>query len=182
MSESQRVKILAISGSLRQSSSNTAILTALSKLAPAETDFRFYNGLAELPYFNPEHDTDAPPDSVSNFRKQLKEADGIIICTPEYARGVPGVLKNALDWVVSSGEFFLKPVAVISVSSHPSGGDKAHESILLTLEMIQAQIPENSKLKIGLAGTKINKNGDVLNASTNKELESVLHSLLTSIN
>ncbi|MFY4777272.1 NADPH-dependent FMN reductase [Metabacillus sp. RGM 3146] len=177
----KKVKILAISGSLRKNSSNTTILLALSKISPLETDFHFYEGLENLPHFNPEIDTEEPPDSVSNFRKQLKEADGVIICTPEYARGVPGVLKNALDWAVSSGEFMNKPVAVISASSHSSGGEKAHESIMLTLEMIQAKIPEESTLRIGAAGTKISKNAEIIDAFTKKELENVLHSLLSSV-
>jgi chromate reductase len=137
--------------------------------------------LGHLPYFNPEVDTDAPPASVKDLREQLKLADGVIICTPEYAMGVPGVLKNALDWIVSSGEFMGKPVAVISASSRITGGDKAHESIMLTLQMIEAKIPEGNTLQIGAVGTKINNKAEILNSTTKEQLKSVLNSLISSI-
>jgi len=179
--DKNRIKILAISGSLRKNSSNTNVLYAVSNLRPENTDFQFYEGLEHLPHFNPEIDTDSPPDPVKDLRNQLKLADGVIICTPEYARGVPGVLKNALDWIVSSGEFVNKPVAVISASSHRSGGDKAHESILLTLEMIEAKIPKESTLQIGAVGTKINNKIEILDYATSEQLKLVLNSLISSI-
>jgi NAD(P)H-dependent FMN reductase len=179
--DKNRIKILAISGSLRKNSSNTNVLYAVSNLRPENTDFQFYEGLEHLPHFNPEIDTDSPPDPVKDLRNQLKLADGVIICTPEYARGVPGSLKNALDWIVSSGEFVDKPVAVISASSHRSGGEKAHESILLTLEMIEAKIPKESTLRIGAVGAKINNKIEILDSTTSEQLKSVLNSLISSI-
>jgi chromate reductase, NAD(P)H dehydrogenase (quinone) len=179
--DKNRIKILAISGSLRKKSSNTNVLYAISNLRPENTDFQFYEGLEHLPHFNPEIDTDSPPDPVKDLRNQLKLADGVIICTPEYARGVPGSLKNALDWIVSSGEFVNKPVAVISASSRSSGGDKAHESIMLTLEMIEAKIPKESTLRIGTVGTKINNKIEILDPTTSEQLKSVLNSLISSI-
>ncbi|WP_257208195.1 NADPH-dependent FMN reductase [Bacillus cereus] len=175
-----RIKILAISGSLRKNSSNTNVLYAISNLKSENIDFQFYEGLEHLPYFSPEADTDDPPASVKDLREQLKLADGVIICTPEYARGVPGVLKNALDWVVSSGEFMNKPVAVISASSRITGGDKAHESIMLTLQMIEANIPKESTLQIGVVGTKINSKAEILDPTTREQLKSVLNSLISS--
>ncbi|MBV6738428.1 NAD(P)H-dependent oxidoreductase [Priestia megaterium] len=179
--DKNRIKILAISGSLRKNSSNTHVLYAVSSLRPENTDFQFYKRLEHLPYFNPEIDTDSPPDPVKDLRNQLKLADGVIICTPEYARGVPGSLKNALDRIVSSGEFVNKPVAVISASSRSSGGDKAHESIMLTLEMIEAKIPKESTLRIGAVGTKINNKIEILDSTTSEQLKSVLNSLISSI-
>ncbi|MEM5004677.1 NAD(P)H-dependent oxidoreductase [Priestia megaterium] len=179
--DKNRIKILAISGSLRKNSSNTNVLYAISNLRSENIDFQFYEGLEHLPHFNPEIDTDSPPDPVKDLRNQLKLADGVIICTPEYARGVPGSLKNALDWVVSSGEFMDKPVAVISASSHSSGGEKARESILLTLEMIEAKIPKERTLQIGAVGTKINNKIEILDSTTSEQLKSVLNSLISSI-
>lgn len=179
--DKNRIKILAISGSLRKNSSNTNVLYAISNLRSENIDFQFYEGLEHLPHFNPEIDTDSPPDPVKDLRNQLKLADGVIICTPEYARGVPGSLKNALDWVVSSGEFMDKPVAVISASSHSSGGEKARASILLTLEMIEAKIPKESTLQIGAVGTKINNKIEILDSTTSEQLKSVLNSLISSI-
>jgi NAD(P)H-dependent FMN reductase len=117
-------KILAISGSTRKSSTNLNLINAIIALSPAGMDYKIYKGLAELPHFNPDIDTDTPPKSVIEFRQLLLEADGILICTPEYAMGLPGSLKNALDWVVSSCGFRKKQVAVITASSM---GEKAHE-------------------------------------------------------
>lgn len=176
-----RIKILAISGSLRKNSSNANVLYVISNLKSENIDFQFYEGLEHLPYFSPEADTDDPSASVKDLREQLKLADGVIICTPEYARGVPGVLKNALDWVVSSGEFMNKPVAVISASSRITGGNKAHESIMLTLQMIEANIPKESTLQIGVVGTKINSKAAILDPTTKEQLKSVLNSLISSI-
>src|SRR3569833_418612 len=98
-------QIFAIPGSLRAGSSNHAILTFLGKLAPVNTAYIIYDGLADIPAFDPGLDNDDPPKTVAELRNQLAKADAIIICTPEYAYGVPGALKNALDWMVSSGSF-----------------------------------------------------------------------------
>ena len=76
-----------------------------------------YRGLAALPHFNPDLDNDLVSLPVSEFHSQLRISDGILFSTPEYAHGIPGVLKNALDWVVSSGELYDKPVALFGASS-----------------------------------------------------------------
>ena len=107
-----RKKILAISGSTRQLSTNLSLIHAIIELF-SDLDINIFQGLSDIPHFNPDLDTDDPPKNVSRFRNQLSEADGILICTPEYAMGVPGTLKNAIDWTVSSMEFLHKPVAFI---------------------------------------------------------------------
>ena len=117
---SDRLKILAISGSLRAESFNTSIIRSIQQFCKGKADVIFYNGYGAFPHFNPDLDIDPAPESVADFRKMLKEADGVILCTPEYAFGIPGSLKNALDWTVSSGELNEKPVAVISASPLPS--------------------------------------------------------------
>ncbi len=88
-----------------------------------------------MPHFNPDLDTEEPPGTVKDLRRRLKESDGVLICTPEYVFGVPGALKNAIDWAVSSGEFSDKPTALITASL---GGEKAHESLFLTLQTVEA--------------------------------------------
>ena len=142
------INILAISGSLRKSSTNTALLHAAANLAPSHVTVIYYEGLNDLPHFNPEIDMDIVMAPVELWRSQLKAADAVLICTPEYAKGVPGVLKNALDWIVSSGEFMNKPVAVISASPTPWGGEYAHDSIVLTLTMMDAKIAEDATLTV----------------------------------
>ncbi|MGF7047228.1 NAD(P)H-dependent FMN reductase [Paenibacillus sp. DS2015] len=173
----KNIKILAISGSLRQKSSNSALMNAIIALALENMEFTIYSGLGDLPHFNPDIDINEGPAPVVELRTQLKEADGVLICTPEYGNGVPGVLKNALDWIVSSGEFVNKPTAVISASPSPMGGDKAHASLLLTLKMISAEIVEKGTMMIPYITLKLNKEGVITDAETKRELLVVIRAL-----
>ena len=175
------MRILAFSGSLRASSTNTALVRATAMLAPQNMEITIYDGLADLPHFSPELDGDDPPPSVHSLRNLLQAVEGVLICTPEYAFGVPGVLKNALDWTVSSGEFNGKPVAAISASPLYTGGDKAHASLLLTLTALGANVPEGGKLKIPAVGKKLNSNGEVSDLETRQALRSVLDALVLTI-
>jgi NAD(P)H-dependent FMN reductase len=102
-----------VSGSLRRFSSNTALLEAAALVAP-ELELTLYAGLAQLPPFNPDLDDEGAPPPVLAWREQLRAARGVLFCVPEYAHGLPGALKNALDWVVGSGELVDKPVAILS--------------------------------------------------------------------
>ena len=88
------LRILALCGSLRAASSNKSLLQAAQRLAPDNIDIQFYDGLAGLPHFNPDLDGDAPAASVLDLRRQVGSADGLLVSTPEYARGVPGSLKT----------------------------------------------------------------------------------------
>jgi NAD(P)H-dependent FMN reductase len=172
-------QILAISGSLRNTSSNTNVLKACAALAPDDVKITLYEGLDKLPYFSPELDGEGaiPAATVQDLREQLKKADAVIFCTPEYAFGVPGVLKNALDWIVSSGEFYDKPTAVISASPLATGGDKANASLVQTLTVMSAIIKEENKLLIPIVRTKMDAAGNVID----KELEASLRQVISSL-
>lgn len=179
MSEHAILRILAISGSLRQQSANSLLLKALSHMAPQLASFTFYEGLEDLPPFNPDKPQDVP--AVLHFRQLLSNADAVIICTPEYAFGIPGVLKNALDWVVSTGEFNEKPVAAISASPLTSGGDKALESLLHTLTALGTIKDEHSSLSIPAVKKKITESGEITHEDTFKKLQLLLGRLIFSI-
>ena len=97
MSNTDTVRVLAISGSLRKTSSNSALVSAAVRVAPAGIEVSVYSELEEVPPFNPDLDTDTAPFGVVRFRAALSACDAILICSPEYAHGVSGVLKNALD-------------------------------------------------------------------------------------
>jgi NAD(P)H-dependent FMN reductase len=99
------MKIVAISGSLRAHSSNAALLGAAAVVAPPGVELDVYEGLSSLPLFNPDFDEEGmtPPPPVAELRARLADADGVMLCSPEYAHGMPGALKNALDWLVSVG-------------------------------------------------------------------------------
>jgi len=102
MGDTPVVRVIAISGSLRSASSNSALVQAAVRLAPAAVELSIYRELADIPPFNPDLDTEAVPVAVSRFRAVLQASDAVLISSPEYAHGVSGVLKNALDWVVST--------------------------------------------------------------------------------
>lgn len=175
------MQILAISGSLRVGSSNTALLRATAALAPATVQFLLYEGLASLPPFDPDGDPAQAPTPVQDLRAQLQAADGVLICTPEYAYGMPGVLKNALDWTVGTGEFVGKPVATISASTSPMGGDKAHASLLLTLTALSARIVEAAALTVGSTRAKLDADGNVVDVATEQALRSLIHTFVAAI-
>jgi chromate reductase, NAD(P)H dehydrogenase (quinone) len=175
------VKILAISGSLRANSSNTSLLRALIGFAPDRVQISIYPSIGDLPHFNPELDDDRDLLTVENWRSQLRSADGILFCTPEYAHGVPGVLKNALDWIVSSGEFMHKPTAVISASPAPDGGSKANAALVQTLRVMMADIPASAILCIPAVSAKLNDRSEIVDPQTAKSLESLLATLVATI-
>ncbi|WP_298254407.1 NAD(P)H-dependent oxidoreductase [Bradyrhizobium sp.] len=98
------MRLLAISGSLRAASYNKAVLVAAKRLAPAGVDIDPFDGIGKLPYFNSDFETpEHLPEAVSAFRQIIGATDGLLISSPEYARGVSGVMKNALDWLVGGG-------------------------------------------------------------------------------
>lgn len=173
------INILAISGSLKSTSANTNILRAISKIAPQNVIVNMFDGLDSMPHFNPELANDI--DSVNYFRRQLALADAVIFSTPEYAFGVPGVLKNALDWIVSSGELNEKPVAAISASPLYSGGDKALASLLLTLTALGTRMDADLSVSIANIKSKMSDEGVVADYETEIILRRLLDDLIKQI-
>ncbi|SDG32878.1 NADPH-dependent FMN reductase [Mucilaginibacter sp. P25] len=170
--------ILAISGSLRTGSSNHNILKFLGELVPADINYTIYERLAEIPPFDPGLDHEHPPESVSELRSLMKDASGIIICTPEYAFGVPGQLKNMLDWTVSKGSLVDKPVALVTASSV---GSHAHAALLLTLGALSAKVTEGATLLVPFIRSKIDVHGDITDEQTAKALRDVMKVFLKEI-
>jgi chromate reductase, NAD(P)H dehydrogenase (quinone) len=127
-----KLHLLGISGSLRKVSSNMALLKAARILAPATVDITLYKGLDTLPHFNPDIEHDDLP-TVNELRSSIKQADGLLISTPEYAHGLPGSLKNALDWLVGGEEFYQKPIALLSASSSATHAQASLVEIIKTM-------------------------------------------------
>ena len=113
---SSPIRILAISGSLRAASSNRSVVEAARLLAPPGVGVTIYGGLGELPHFNPDVEMGELPPAVVELRAAVGSADALLISSPEYAHGVPGSMKNALDWLVGGPEFVGKPVALVNAS------------------------------------------------------------------
>jgi chromate reductase len=155
-----RMKILAISGSLRKFSSNTTLLRAAALLVPEGVEVSLYRGLADLPHFNPDLDEDGsePSPPVKDLREQLLSADGVLISCPEYAHGVPGVLKNALDWVVSCGELAYKRYTLLNPSPRSVHAQASLMEILKTMSWI---IVPDGPVVVPLSGRKLDEAGIV---------------------
>jgi chromate reductase len=162
------MKILAVPGSLRSDSSSSQILRNIQTLLPANIQFEVYGGIGTLPHFN---DAASPPVEVLEFRTKVKEANGVIICTPEYAFGIPGSLKNALDWTVGSAEFVDKPVVLITASSQ---GEKGHAAMLLVLQAISANVIAESSMIISFVRAKLDEHGNVKDLETLDALKTAM--------
>ena len=166
--------LLAICGSLRTASSNLALLQATQLLAPAGVVVELYEGLAALPAFNPDEDGDHPPTEVAALRELVGRADGILISSPEYARGIAGSLKNALDWLVSSFEFPEIPVAVLNASPRATDADAA---LRLTLATMSARIVAEASITLPLMGRGL----DAIRIAADPELARTLRAALAAM-
>jgi len=170
--------IFAISGSLRSASSNTAALRALASLAPPDVTIELYTGLGALPHFNTDLDGDTPPAAVRALREAVGRADALIISSPEYARGIAGSLKNALDWLVGSDTFPGKPVAILNTSPRAHHAD-AH--LRLTLTTMAAVLVPEADVTLPLIGTAMAADAIVADAQMSLALRNMLYALQKTV-
>jgi chromate reductase, NAD(P)H dehydrogenase (quinone) len=168
-------KIFAICGSTRQNSSNLELLQAIAEMMKETVDMTIFREIATLPHFNPDDDNEAVSEKIIDFRNQIRASDGVLICTPEYAMGVPGTLKNALDWTVGSMEFAHKPTALITAAT---SGEKGHQSLLETLRVIEAKIDDKTELIISFVKTKI-KDKQIIHPETYFQVQVLMNELVT---
>ena len=176
-SKSSAVQILAISGSLRQVSSNTALLQAAIALSPQNVKIKLYNGLGNLPHFNPDLEpTELPP--VTDLRTQLRWSDGLLISSPEYAHGVPGVLKNALDWLISGEEFVGKPIALFNASPRAV---HAQASLIEIVTTMAGRVVPEASIAVSLLGKKLDAAGIVADPEMAQELHSAIVAFANAI-
>jgi NAD(P)H-dependent FMN reductase len=171
------VKVLALSGSLRAMSSNSALLRAAARLAPPDMQVLVYSGLGSLPLFNPDLESCVPP-SVAEFRTQVAAADAVIIASPEYAHGVTGAIKNALDWLVSFEPFANKPVAVLNASPRAHHADAALRETLTTMAAV---IVEPASITVPILGSQLDEDGMVSDASVAPRIRIALEGLCTAV-
>ncbi len=153
------------------------LLKALSLLLPSGSVLRFYEGLGNLPHFNPDLDVEPAPPPVGAFREQLRWADAVVISSPEYAHGVPGSLKNALDWVVGSGDLVEKPVALLNASPRSTF---AQAALAETLRTMSAVVLEEASVTIPLRGSKQNAEEIAANSELAALLQTALQVLETN--
>src|SRR5262249_26080676 len=163
---------------VRAASSNSALIKAAIAVAPKGIEWDVYEQLGDLPHFSPDLDVDPPPAPVARLRALVASAQAVLICTPEYAHGVPGSLKNALDWLLSSGEFSGKPVALFVASV---GGEWARASLTQTLEVIEARVIAEAGLSIPNARKRLDPQGNLSDPSLGDALKAKLGGLISSV-
>ena len=174
------MRVLAISGSLRRDSNNSALLRALREEAPAGVEVEVWDGLREIPPYDGDDDVVPGPAQVEAFRSLVREADAVFFATPEYNSSIPGALKNALDWAsrpLATNAFRNKPVAVIGSSAGAFGGVWAAAELRKVLGAMGARVTE-VEMAVGHAHDKRDETGELADHEIRDDLREALESLL----
>lgn len=171
------MKILAIPGSLRKNSTNKILLKAAALLAPLGMEMTLWEGLGELPHFNPDLEPDEPA-RVKDFKEMVGRMDGLVISSPEYMLSIPGALKNALEWLVGSGEIVGKPAALLNASPR---GHHAQESLRQILTLMSAKVIPEASIEIPLLGQNLGEAEIAAHPEFSKSLATALAALAASI-
>lgn len=166
-------KIFAISGSTRAQSSNLKLLRAVAEMMEGY-DVEIFEGLSEIPHFNPDLDYDPAPEAVALLRQKITEANAVLICTPEYVFSLPGSLKNALEWMVSTVVFSEKPVGLITASA---SGKKGHAQLKMVMKTLGAKFTPKTCLLISSIKAKMGATGEIVDEKTRQEVEQFTVSL-----
>lgn len=163
----EKKNIFIIIGSASDNSTNQKLIENFVRLTKEELDCVIYTDLKTLPHFDPQLSSQNPPKEIVEFREKVENADGIIICTPEYVFSIPSGLKNVLEWCVSTTVFSDKPTGLITASA---SGQKAHEELQLIMKTIMAKFTDETTLLIeGIKG-KINEKGEITDSKTSEDL------------
>jgi chromate reductase, NAD(P)H dehydrogenase (quinone) len=173
------VKVLAISGSLRKGSHNTALLHAAERLAPEGMELELYDELELIPPYNEDRDGDAAPAAATRLRELVAGADAVLFATPEYNGSTPGQLKNALDWLSrprGDAAIFGKTAAVIGATTGAYGGVWAQADLRKSLGIAGARLV-SAELAIGHAGEHLYEDGEIVDVDTHEKLGQVLADL-----
>jgi NAD(P)H-dependent FMN reductase len=174
--------MLLISGSLRSESTNTAVLRTAQAVAPSRLEVILYDGLASLPPFNPDDDTEPLPAPVATLRMSIRAADALLFSTPEYAGALPGSFKNLLDWTIGDdqpGSIYEKPVAWINASSR--GAAHAHESLRVVLGYAHASVVEHACVSVPVSTRDLDGEGLVADADARVAIAAALNALADAV-
>jgi NAD(P)H-dependent FMN reductase len=144
------MRILAVCGSLKAGSGNLALLRTAAALMPPGVDVMFFAGLGDLPHFNPDLEASGVPESVARWRRALSESDAVLIASPEYGFSLPGTLKNAIDWVIGSGELEGKVVAITAATTASDRGRRGLQALRETLSAVRATIVGGEPIPSGV--------------------------------
>ena len=167
------MRLAALCGSLRKGSLNAALIDAVARM----DGFEVIRVSTVLPPFTPDQADTAPPE-VQAFRAALRSADAILIATPEYAMGIPGVLKNAIDWTVGSCEFAHKPTALITCTA---SGEIAHPALIEVLRVLEAGLSEATTLLMPHNRAKLRADGTFIDAEAERDTRMVIETLADQV-
>lgn len=177
------MRVLAISGSLRQASNSTALLRALAEEAPEGVEVELWHGLREIPPYDADEDLAPGPEAVEAFRELVRDVDAVVFSTPEYNSSIPGALKNALDWAsrpLATNSFRNKPVAVIGSSAGAFGGVWSAAELRKVLGAMGARVTE-VELAVGHAHEKLDEQGELADDEVRGQLREALLTLLAEL-
>jgi NAD(P)H-dependent FMN reductase len=174
------VTILLINGSLRAGSTNGAALSTAAAVAPAGCKAALYEGLGELPHFNPDVEQGVLPAPVADLRAQLRAADAVLFSTPEYAGGLPGSFKNLLDWSVGEG-LHAKPVGFINSSAHAGGAAHAHAQLRTVLGYVNADVVEGACARACVRRDAIGEDGTVSDPEARAAIAAAMRALVERV-
>lgn len=173
---SDRKNIFVIIGSASRNSANEKLVDNFANLTADIFRLTIFNDLKILPHFDPELSIDSPPKEIIEFRKNIEQADGILISTPEYVFSIPSGLKNAIEWCVSTTVFSDKPVGLITASA---SGQKGHEELQLIMKTVMTLFTVETTLLIqGIKG-KINEQGQIIDGKTKDDFTKFINAFKT---
>lgn len=161
------MKILAVSGSARQASTNTALLRALRAIAPDHIAIDVFDGIGDLPIFSPDRKGPHLPDSVGTFMRLVSQSDGLLVASPEYVRSIPGGLKNAIDWLVSGDQIVGKPIALVHASHR---GDDMLAALRTVLSTISSNFNRDLFFRLPIMKETPESIAEILKAPANRPL------------
>jgi NAD(P)H-dependent FMN reductase len=171
------VNVLAFSGSLRRQSINSAFCRAAARLAPAPMCITLFDGLGRLPLFNPDLE-ERPPEPVRRFRSAVNDADALLIASPEYAHGISGVMKNALDWLVSHEGTVFKPIALVNTSPRAR---HAYEALREVLQTMSTEVLPDASVSLPLLGHCVTEEAMLGTDAVRTAIQSLLAALAAGI-
>jgi chromate reductase len=176
--------VLGISGSLRAGSFNTALLRAAVELAPAGMRIDSFDRLRDLPHYDQDLDTAEPPAAVRALREEIRAADGLLIVTPEYNYGVPGVLKNAVDWAsrpLATSPLAGKPIAMTSAAPGLFGGVRAQLALRQSFLWTGSVVVGKPEVMVGQARERFDAEGRLVDEISQRLVVSLLEALARTI-
>lgn len=176
--------VLAFAGSLREGSYNRALLRAAQELAPSTLNISIFD-LEGIPLYNADVEAEGNPKRVDEFKKAIREADGLLIATPEYNHGVPAVSKNAIDWASrppKSAPLNQKPVGILGASPGMTGSARGQSQLRQAFEFTNSYCMPQPEILVYRAHEKFDENGNLTDEATRKYLGKYLEALETWVN